>query len=289
MSSRRAAAVAALCLAGCTFDYDGILEAAEDAPASGATSGGGGEDAAASNASGSGVATSTASTGAVTSSSSSVSSTSTGAPSGGGGTGGAGEGGSAAGGAAAGGGGGEGPVDLPSCAGVALDFEQENLQTALGAAWEVIGEEADVLLDGGELNVDVEGELNTGIRTVAAVLFECSIAVTLTELSPFGDSEDTVSVALSTAVAEMQIATGSGPNPYCSVITGLEVTGDCLDSGGALELRVRHTGSEICFDVATQGNEPQPTGECVPSTQPQQLSITLGTLGDADAYFDDVR
>lgn len=284
MSLRRAAAVAALCLAGCTLDYDAILDAAEEAAASGASTGGGGEDPAASNASSSSAA-STASAGTATTTSSSSASTTTAS---GGGGGGAGDGGAdAAGGAGEGGSGGDGPVDLPSCLEVALDFDRDSVERAVGREWVVVGDQ-DLFVDG-ELDVEVDGGAATGIRTVAAVLFECSIAVTVTELNPFAESSDVVSVVLNAGVAELQVATADDPSPYCKIINGVNVTDDCLDSNGALELRVRHTGSEICFDVATQGNEPMPTGDCVTSSSPQRVSITLRSVGAASVSFDDVR
>jgi hypothetical protein len=288
MSLRRAAAGAALCLAGCTFDYDGILEGAEESVASGAAAGGG-EDPA-SNASS--AAASTTSSGATTTSASSASGSSgSTTTTSGAGAGGAGEGGSGSGGAAEGGGGGDGPLDLPPCPGIALDFEQRDLGRALGAAWEVIGNQEAVSLDtgDGELDVDVDGDVNAGIRTVAAVLRECSITVTLVDLDPFADSSDTITVTLNATVAEMHVATAMGVSPYCDIITGIEPTGDCLDSGGALELRVRHTGTEICFDFANLGETPQPTGDCVASTDAQKVSITVSSVGSAEATFDDVR
>ncbi len=278
MILRRAAAAASLCVAGCTFDYEAILDGAEQ----GQSTGGGARDGSTT------VGATTASSssgGAAEVASSSASSTSSAASGGGQASGGGGD--------ASGGGGAGGdllfttPCDVP---GLALDFEQDDVGEALGEAWVPEGKADELRLVGGALEIDIDPGEFSGIRTVEAVLFECSVTVSLLDLEPFASADSPIDFSLGTQDVRLQVLTADPDDDggYCDILVAGEDRGDCLDSEGALDLRVRHTGTEICFDVGPPGGALEEI-DCADGGAAAEVVITLRADSDATAIIDDVR
>jgi hypothetical protein len=265
----RLVALFALVSAGCTLDYQGLLEGS-----GGAGGGAGGGDGGA--ASGAGAATSTSAT-TTTSGAAGAGSTSDASATSGGGAGGDGDGG------ATGAGGGEGgglPFAEP-CPGLAIAWG-DDAQTSLSGVWEEDPDnEGSISYDPVTgMTIELDDDEAAGIRTAAEdALDGCSVTISIDAVDPaeLEDGAVRIGVGVPGHVLEVVLADDEG-GPTCSVRAGSEEVDDvppidCADGGPLRRLRIRHTGSQLCYDQGSHEGPLTPMGACVGVGGPRRAAV----------------
>lgn len=275
----RCLAVLALAATGCTLDYDALI-----------TGAGGGDG---TTSSGDATSTSGGST-STTTTSSSTATTAGSTSSGDGGQGGAGGSGGAGGTGGAGGAGGELPFAEP-CGGLAITWT-DDLETSLGETWEESdGNDVTPTTDpvgGLTFTFDAEPESpdDAQIQTVSdEALFECSVTVALAAVAPDGPLPEGGRVEAALAAGghgiEVRLTPGDGA-PRCVVAVGAlgtddEVEVECASGAPEHLLRIRHTGTELCYDIGPLGGPLAPVGACTPVDGARRVFV--GAVAEAIA------
>jgi len=118
-------------------------------------------------------------------------------------------------------------------------------------------------------------------------LFECSVTVDVTAFDPAAPEEGFVGAGILSGDLGIDVVVEAGDGgPRCVVRSGALFTEgptsvDCPDEAPERTLRIRHTGTELCFDMGPLGGPLEPLGPCLPVEGGRPVFV--GAAAESDA------